>query len=204
LLLLISFGKLSAQPKGFKSVSNLSQFQQNLAHSTSTLQSLTTDFTQTKHLSLLSDKIVSYGKFYYRKEDKVRIEYTRPFQYLLVMNGGQILVRDEQKSSHINTRTSKIMQSVNRIMIDCMRGSVFSNPDFKVSAYENASVYLLNLVPANETMKKMFSGIEVYLNKTSLDVNKLSMKEPGGDFTDMDFSKSQHNLVLNDALFKVR
>jgi outer membrane lipoprotein-sorting protein len=193
-----------AQPKGFHAVPNVPLFQQSLARSTASLQSIQSDFVQTKHLSLLSDKITSKGMFYYRKEDKVRIEYTSPFQYLLVMNGGQIMVKDEQKTSRINTRTSKVMQSVNRIMIDCMRGSVFSNPDFKVTAYENSSNYLLSLAPANDGMKKMFSKIEVYLTKTGYDVDRLTMNEQGGDYTDMDFSRTQHNIALNDALFKVR
>ena len=194
----------AAQPKGYKPVGNVPAFQQTLSKSTDALQSLQSNFVQTKHLSLLSDKISSKGKFYYRKEDKVRIEYTSPFQYLLVMNGGKVMVRDEQKTSRINARNSKMLQSVNRIMIDCMRGSVFSNPDFKVSAFEGAAGYLLTLAPANESMKKMFSQIDVYLTKTGLDVDRLTLKEQGGDYTDMDFSDSRHNLALNDALFSTR
>jgi len=193
-----------AQPKGFTAVKDLGAFQQQLAKSTSGLQSLQSDFAQTKHMALLSDKIISKGVFYYRKEDKVRIEYTSPFRYLLVMNAGQILVKDEQKSTRINARTSKVMQSVNRVMIDCMRGSVFSNPDFNVSAYENAGSYLLAMSPANASMKGMFSQIEVYLSKGSLDVDRLNMTEQGGDNTQMDFKNSRRNLTLSDALFKVR
>ena len=195
---------LHAQPKGFRLLGDLRTFQSALSKATASLATLQADFTQTKHLSLLSDKIVSKGKFYYRKNDKVRIEYTTPFQYLLIMNGGQILVKDEQKTTRINTRTSKVMQSVNRIMIDCMSGSVFSNPDFKITAYESGSNYLLRLNPVTDAMKKMFSNIDVYLAPGTMDVDKLVMNEQGGDYTEMDFSKSQHNLALNDALFKVK
>ena len=87
LLLICSFGSASAfaQPKGYKPVGNVAAFQQALAKSTAALQTLQSDFVQTKHLSMLADKMTSKGKFYYRKEDKVRIEYTAPFQYLLVM-----------------------------------------------------------------------------------------------------------------------
>jgi outer membrane lipoprotein-sorting protein len=193
-----------AQPKGFKAVTNTAALQQGLQRSTGALQSIQSDFSQTKHLSLLADKITSKGKFYYRKEDKVRIEYTTPFQYLVVMNNGQMMVKDEQKSTKVNTRNSKTMQSVNRIMLDCMRGTVFSNPDFKVSAYENGTNYLLTLAPANDAVKKLFKQIDVYLTRSSFDVDRLTMTEQGGDFTDMDFSHTQHNIALNDALFKVR
>src|SRR5215211_6603835 len=74
LLLCLGYG-LHAQPKGFRPVANVPAFQQSLAKSTAALQTLQSDFVQTKHLSLLADKITSKGKFYYRKEDKVRIEY---------------------------------------------------------------------------------------------------------------------------------
>ncbi len=201
---LILSGAAFAQPKGYKAIANVAAFQQTLARSTSSLQSLQSDFVQTKHLSMLAEKISSKGKFYYRKEDKLRIEYTSPFQYLLVMNGGQVLVKDEQKTSRINARSSRTLQSVNRIMLDCMRGSVFSNPDFKVSVFERGDGYLLALAPASESMKKMFRGIDVYLMKSSLDVDRLTMTEAGGDYTDMDFTNSRHNLPLNDALFQVR
>lgn len=193
-----------AQPKGFKPVANTAAIQQGLQKSTTGLQSIQSDFSQTKHLSLLADKITSKGRFYYRKEDKVRIEYTTPFQYLVVMNGGQMMVKDEQKTSKVNTRNSKTMQSVNRIMLDCMRGTVFSNPDFRVTAFESGTNYLLSLIPANDAVKKLFKQIDVYLTRTSFDVDRLTMTEQGGDFTDMDFSHTQHNIALNDALFKVK
>ena len=193
-----------AQPKGFQQVKDVKEFQTRLSTSNAKVNTVSSDFTQTKNLALLSDKIKSKGKFYFKKDDKVRIEYTSPYSYLLVMNNGQIMVKDEQKTSKINTKNSKTMQSVNRIMIDCMRGTVLNNPDFKVSAFENGSSYLLSLVPATDAMKKMFKSIDVYLDKKSFDVDRLSMKEQGGDYTDMDFSNTQHNVALNDALFKVK
>ncbi|MGN6569749.1 MAG: outer-membrane lipoprotein carrier protein LolA, partial [Flavipsychrobacter sp.] len=103
----------------------------------------------------------------------------------------------------INTRNSKMMQSVNRIIIDCMRGSVFQNPDFKVTAYENGRDYLLSLSPVTEGMRKMFKQIDVYINKHNFDVNQLVMTEQGGDYTNMDFMNTKHNVSLNETLFRV-
>jgi outer membrane lipoprotein-sorting protein len=195
---------LYAQPKGFHPVADLPAFQQKLSGATSSLQSLRSDFAQIKHLSMLQDKLTAKGLFYYQKQDKVRIEYQQPYTYLLVMNAGQVLVKDEQKSTRVNAGASKVMRSVNRIMLDCMRGTVFTNPDFKVEAFEGSNSYLLVLTPANDAIKKMLSRIEVHMNKSNFDVQKLSMTEPGGDFTEMNFSNTQRNLKLDDALFKTR
>lgn len=194
----------AAQPKGYLPIQNLSEFQQRLSKATASLKSLQASFVQTKHLSLLADKIVSKGQFYYQKEDKVRIEYQAPFQYLMVMNSGAIFVRDEHKSTRINTKSSKMMQSVNRIMVDCMTGSVFSNPDFKVRAFGNAGKDLLLLTPLSKDLQRLYASIEVYLDKSDLDVHALNLKEPNGDYTEMVFSGTKHNLALNEALFKTR
>ncbi|MBS1782505.1 MAG: outer membrane lipoprotein carrier protein LolA [Bacteroidetes bacterium] len=193
-----------AQPKGFSTVKNVPEFQTLLSKSNSQINTISSDFAQTKNMALLSEKVKSKGKFFFKKDDKVRIEYTAPYKYLLVMNGGNVLVRDEEKTSKINTKSSKTLQSVNRIMIDCMRGTVLSNPDFKASVFEDGHSFLLSLNPATDAMRKLFKRIDVLLDKKSFDVKRLSMIEQGGDFTDMDFSNPQHNVTLNEDIFKTR
>lgn len=193
-----------AQPKGYSLVKNTAALQQAINANNTRIQTITSDFIQVKNMALLEEKIKSKGKFYYKKENKVRIEYTSPFTYLLVMNGNQIMVKDEQKTSKINTKNSKAMQSVNRIMVDCMSGAVFLNKDFNVIAYESNNGYLLSMQPATDSMKKMFKQIDVYMNKKTMDVERLSMTELGGDYTDMHFTNTKHNAPLDEVLFKAK
>lgn len=203
LCLLLSVASF-AQPKGFTIVKNVDAFQSALAKTHASVTSVSSDLSQTKNMVLLAEKIKSKGRFYFMKEDKVRIEYTSPYSYLLVMNKGQILVKDEQKTSKVNTKNNKTMQSVNRIMMDCMRGTVLTNPDFKASVYENGNDYLVSLMPHTAEMKKLFQNIDVYLGKKGFEVNRLTMKENGGDLTDMYFTNTKHNTPLDEALFKVK
>jgi outer membrane lipoprotein-sorting protein len=204
-LSLFAVVKVTAQvPKGYTVVSNTTSLQTSLAGTAKKTQTIASDFTQVKHMKMMNDKVNSKGKFYFRKEDKIRIEYTSPFQYLLVMNGGQIMVRDENKTNKINTRNSKTMQSVNRVMMDCMRGTVFSNKDFSVKAFETTNQYLLQLTPVNSSMKGLFARIDVYIEKSDNSVSKLVMNENGGDYTDMNFTNKKINTTLADALFSIR
>ena len=193
-----------AQPQGFKHNPNTQSLQKSLADANEKLNDISSDFKQVKNLSLLEEKLQSKGRFYYQKEFKVRIEYTEPFSYLMVMNGSKMLVKDEHKSNTINTGNSKMMQSVNRIIVDCMSGNVFANPDFKVTAYASAKQHLISMQPTSAEMKKMFDKIDVYLDKTDLKVTGLVMTEKGGDYTSMDFSNIKHNTSLNESLFKVK
>ncbi len=194
----------TAQPAGYKKLADVTSFKTALAKSNAGVTNIASDFKQVKNLSLLAEKIQSKGKFYFMKPGKVRIEYTEPYYYLMVMNGGKMMVQDEQKSNKINTGNSKMMQSVNRVMIDCMQGTVFSNPDFKTTAYQDNSRYMLTLAPVSAQMKKLFEQIDVYMSKTNMDVVRLVMTEAGGDYTNMEFYNTKHNSSLNEALFKVK
>ena len=193
-----------AQPKGFTAIKDVATFEQSFAKANAATNTIISDFSQTQHLSLMKEKIRSKGKFYYSKPDKLRIEYTSPYTYLVVMNAGHLLVKDENKTSKINTRNSKMMQSINRIMVDCMNGKLMHNPDFKATAYESAGQYLLMLVPTTPAMKKIYSGLDVYLQKANYDVVKISMNEVEGDHTDMEFTNTRRNTPLNETLFKAK
>lgn len=205
LLLTTSTLDVAAQaPKGYTAITNTASLQNILAVSARNTQTIASDFSQVKHMKMMNDKVNSRGKFYFKKEDKIRIEYTSPFQYLLIMNGGQIMVRDENKTNKINTRNSKTMQSVNKVMMDCMRGTVFGNKDFQVKAFEMKNLYLLQLTPVNSSMKSLFARIDVYIEKSDNSVSKLVMNENGGDYTDMNFTNKKINTSLADALFSTR
>ena len=192
------------QEKGFSMINNTQNLQAFLAKNAAQTNSISSDFLQEKQMKMLEGKVLSKGKFYYKKEDKIRIEYLNPYQYLLVMNGGNISVKDDGKTNKINARNSKTMQSVNQVMIDCMKGTVFNNKDFSVKAYESNQQYLLVLAPVDAGMKKMFSDIKVYMNKQNATVSELVMKENSGDFTSMKFSNIKTNAQISDKLFYIR
>lgn len=206
LFLFLSFLPLfaMAQEKGFSLINNTQTLQATLSKNAAQTNSISSDFLQEKQMKMLDGKVLSKGKFYYKKEDKVRIDYQHPYQYLLIMNGGNISVKDDGKTNKINARSSKTMQSVNHLMIDCMKGTVFNNKDFSVKAYESNQQYLLVLAPVDAAMKKMFSDIKVYMNKQNGTVSLLVMKENSGDFTLMKFSNIKTNASISDQLFYIR
>src|SRR4051812_4814271 len=93
-----------AQMAGFKPVADAAAFKQQFAKASQATQSIQADFVQEKNLSMLSDKIVSKGKFWFKKDNKVRMEYSSPSYYLLVMNGKDIKIKDGQKENHVSTK----------------------------------------------------------------------------------------------------
>lgn len=188
----------------YSPIKDLTSFKCNFSKASAAIESIESDFIQVKNLSLLKDKLNSKGRFYYKKENKVRIEYTTPYKYCMVINDKQMTVKDEQKTSNYNTRSNKMMQSINGIMLDCMRGTVYNNKDFATTVLESNKDFQLQLIPSTSMMKNMFSRIEVYLDKKTFQVLRLNMVEKGGDNSLMTFSNTVMNKSLNDALFTIK
>ncbi|HNB81843.1 MAG TPA: outer membrane lipoprotein carrier protein LolA [Chitinophagaceae bacterium] len=193
-----------AQAPGFLALKNPAQFEAAFGEASRQLLSVQSDFSQVKSLSMLKDKVSSSGRFYYQQKNKVRIEYIKPFQYLMILNDGQMLMKDEQKQSTFNTHSNKILQSVNNILIDCLSGNVYRNREFKTSVFESNKEYQLWMLPQSSFMKKMFNRIEVFVSKSNYSIQKLVMTEINGDQTQMVFSNQVLNKTLDSQLFKTR
>ena len=190
-----------AQYPGFKPVSDLSAFKKQFASESAKVKSITSDFTQEKTLMALTEKITSLGKFWFKRENRVRIEYVRPFTYLMVMNGDKMLVKDNEKESKINVKSNKLFQQVNRIMIDCVQGTILESKDFTTKVFEDDKVYLLEMTPTSKSLRQFFQTIMLTVEKKDYSVKSIEMNEPAGDKTIIAFKNKILNEQVADAVF---
>lgn len=207
-IILAAFITLSASvsavaQSGYTAVKNTQQVKDKFSQTLKTTNSIQSSFKQTKEMKLLKENIVSTGMFYYKKENKIRIEYQKPYTYLVILNNGQMSITDNYgKKTNIKTSNSKSMKAMNGIMIDCMNGNIFNNKDFKSQINENSKEYSIVLTPMTSEMKSMYQQINVFFDKSQLKIQKLVLKELNGDITTMNYSQTQTNVNINDQLFK--
>ncbi len=188
----------------YQPVKNPNTFKTQFSLASAKITSLKSDFVQEKNLSLLEETITSKGVFYFQKENKVRLEYREPFKYLMVINGTKVLVKDDQRENKMDMQSSKMFQQINQIMIDCVQGTAFYNPDFTIYAFEGDSEYKLKMIPAVKGLKEFFESIDIYVNKENFSATKLQMNEVGGDYTIITFNNKELNVALKDELFAVQ
>lgn len=192
-----------AQYAGYKPVADVAAFKSQFADASKKTSSIKSDFIQEKNLSLLAEKITSKGKFWFRKENLVRMEYTQPFQYLMILNGTNVYVKDSQKENKVSVKSNKLFQQINKIMVDCVKGEALESPDFTVKIFENNTSCLAELTPADKSMKKLFRNINMIIEKKAFGVTKIEMHEPSGDNTIISFVNRELNTNLPDALFTI-
>jgi len=201
-LMVFSFAA-KAQYAGYKLLADPAAFKTQFAAASQKISSIKSDFTQEKNLSVLADKIVSKGKFWFKRDNLVRMEYTQPFQYLMIINGTNIYVKDSQKENKISTKSNKLFQQINKLMVDCVKGDALNSSDFSVKVFESGNSFLAELSPQNKNLQTLFKNINIIVDKKDLGVSKIEMHEPSGDNTIIHFINRELNTTLADALFAI-
>jgi len=199
-IVIISFSTYAQYP-GYAAIPEIVVFKKQFNAESAKVLSIACDFKQEKTLTSLKEKITSTGKFWFKRSNKLRMEYTKPFVYLIVMNSDKMLVRDSQKENRINAKSSKLFQKINRIMIDCVQGNILDNKDFTARVFENGTTFLLEMTPVSKTLHEFFQTIVLTVDKKDYSAKSIIMNEPMGDITLIKFEHKKLNEPIPDAVF---
>ncbi|MDR1405571.1 MAG: outer membrane lipoprotein carrier protein LolA [Prevotellaceae bacterium] len=200
-LLLLAFA--AAAQTAFVPVVSAAQFEAALAKASGEVNDMECDFTQTKHMEMLSEKIISRGKFYYKKTDKTILDYHVPVQYLIVINGQKIKIVSGGKTNVYELQSNKMMSQSGSLLSACMTGNLhLLSPDYRLEYGENDAQYRITVTPLGE-VNAYLKEIDIYLNKKDFSVDRLKMTEPSRDYTEYVFTNKRKNISLPDEKFNV-
>ncbi len=172
--------------------------------SAAALKSMDCSFVQAKNLSMLNEKMVSKGRMVYRQSDKLRWEYTSPYQYLFIFNGTKVYVGNKSRKDVIDTNSNKVFKEVARIMMNTVTGKALSNQtDFTVSVASNGSSYVVTLVPKKKDLKQMFSKIVLTFTKSDIMISEVDIYEKNGDRSNIVLKNIVTNTTVNESLFAI-
>lgn len=168
------------------------------------MQSLECDFTQTKYISLMNDKMVSVGRMVYRQSDRLRWEYSSPYSYIFILNGSSVTLKSGAKTDVIDIRTNRIFSEIARIMMNSVTGKCLTDStEFKVSISADSREYVARLTPQKKEMKQMFSSIVLHFDRTAEVVQTIELHERSGDRTIIELKNIKKNRTVNEELFTV-
>ena len=185
-------------------IKNPAAFKQKFSEATRQTQSIEANFIQEKNLSVLSEKIITKGRFMFKKEKKLRWEYTEPFHYLIILSDGTMFIQDEEKKSKIDIRNNKMFAEINSIIMGCVQGNLFNDEKkFLPSFFENNGFFMVKLKPLASNLKEYLSEIHIWFDKNDLTVTRIEMHEPSGDYTKIDFSGRKINANISDEKFLI-
>lgn len=204
--LLLSFlSVLSLQAQGMKKMLHPETLESRLAKEAQTLQSIESDFTQVKYLDVFDEKVTSKGKFYYRKSNKIRMEYFRPMDYLIVINDSKLKIVSDGKKNIMNLSSNRMMNQMQDMLTACMIGDLSKmSSNYQLEYFEDARYYLVKIKPVSKTVQAYIAGIEIYLDKKDMSVYKLRLNETQTNYTEYEFYNKTFNSLQNDTKFAIR
>ncbi|MBP5478235.1 MAG: outer membrane lipoprotein carrier protein LolA [Bacteroidaceae bacterium] len=177
---------------------------QKISKAAQSMTSMQCDFVQTKHMKLLNDNMVSYGKMYYQKSSKLRWEYTSPYTYTFILNDSKVLLKKGNRNDVIDVNQNKMFKEIARMMMNSVVGKCLTDKkDFKISVAETSEQYVATLLPQKKDMKQMFSKVILYVNKRQLSIAKVEMQEKKGDNTVIELKNIQLNKNINASVFAI-
>ena len=162
------------------------------------------DFVQTKSLKLLNQKMVSKGKMYYQKSDKLCWQYVSPYNYTFVLNGAKVMLRNEKRSDVIDVQQNKMFKEIARIMMNSVLGKCLTDEkDFKVTMQQGKGEWVATLVPLRSNMKQLFQKIQISFHQAQMMVSMVKLFEKNGDQTTIQLKNIKTNAPLNAQVFSI-
>lgn len=203
LLLLLSFNA-SAQSGSAMSESETDSFLKILSARTSTVSTLSANFKQTKKMEMLKNDMVSEGKFYFAKENKIAFLYEKPGRYSMVMNGSFIKMSTGTGSSKMDLSSNPVMKQINDLIsavftgtLDKMSGNY--KIDFKFSVDDAVAV----VAPKSSRISGIISLIKIVFNKETGDIKEIEVTEGSGSLTKYVFFNQKINQPISNEIFNI-
>ena len=85
--------------------------------SAAAMTSMQCDFSQSKNMKLLSKEMKSEGVMYFKKPDKLRWQYTSPYDYTFILNGDQVRIKSQKSTKNIDVQGNKMFRQITNIIL---------------------------------------------------------------------------------------
>ena len=177
---------------------------EKMEKSSNALHSLQCDFVQSKRMKILNKDMISKGVLYFKKPDKIRWQYTTPYDYIFIMNGDKVQIKSTKSTKNIDIQGNKIFRQVTSIILNTITGGGLKNsPDFDVELFKLNDVYFAKMRPKKREVMQVYSSIEVYFNASLTMVESIKMIEKSGEYTVVKLISPKVNNPINENVFKV-
>jgi len=181
------------------------QIRQAITQAASAMKTMQCDFTQTKHLKMLNDKMTSKGRMYYQQTNRLRWEYTSPYSYTFILNDDKVLLKNKQRNDVIDVNKNKLFREIARIMMNSVVGtSLTDDKSFKSAITTNNSEWIASLLPQRKDLKQLFQKIILHFSKKNAMVKQVELIEKNGDKTVIELNNIRTNEKISADMFTIR
>ena len=157
--------------------------------------SVSAEFTQEKHMKILSRPLVSKGVFHFQAPESLRWEYRSPFRSIMLLHQGKTKRYIHVNQGFIEDSGAGLqsMQTILPQITQWLSGRFDKNPAFTATLEAGQKIVL---VPRKQSLAVMIQRIELVLAKRPGIIKSVMIYESQDSFTKLIF----HNVILNEPI----
>ncbi len=157
--------------------------------------SVSAEFTQEKHMKILSRPLVSKGVFHFQAPESLRWEYRSPFRSIMLLHQGKTKRYIHVNQGFIEDSGAGLqsMQTILPQITQWLSGRFDENPAFTATLEAGQKIVL---VPRKQSLAVMIQRIELVLAKRPGIIKSVMIYESQDSFTKLIF----HNVILNKPI----
>lgn len=166
------------------------------------VSSITCHFTQSKHLLMMEQAVVSEGTLYYEK-GKMCMQYSKPSGDLMLINGHTFTMKANGKQQVVNAEKNAQFNELKNLLMACMQCDInkITNDFAGKTAYQESSDAHTYTLERDKKGKKGFYKVVLKIDKKSLTLNTLEMYEMNENYTVYSMTNKKLNESIDAAVF---
>lgn len=177
---------------------------EDLQRESAKIKSVSAQFSQQKHMQILTKPLVSKGRFYFQTPGSMRWEYTSPITSVLIMHQGSIK-RYTKGSKGLVEDASGSLESMQIVLQEIgrwTRGEFSQNEHFSATLKGGKEPRII-LAPKEKGVAAMILRIVITLLPDRQGVIKsVKITENKGNYTLFEFTDVQINGKISEKLFQ--
>ncbi len=190
-----------SQSDSFKTIESEEAITSKIREKSGDIKSIHCDFIQIKQMQYLDSDLKSSGKFWYVYPDKVRWEYLKPYEYIIILNKEKISLISTNSTNEFEVNSNETFKKMNEMIVSAVSGKVFDNSEYQTTILENKEFYKVVLQPGSHEIKQMIDQLELYFDKSNFAIMKLKIIEPSSDYSLIHFSNQILNEPISEHIF---
>jgi outer membrane lipoprotein-sorting protein len=172
-------------------------------------RSLTADIEQIKYTDVVKDTSAESGQIFVRRDQKMRIEYTKPDQRIILRTGDSLFIytpKIKRVEEYNLGKHRDVVDQYMRLGFGTKSQNLRKSYDIKFMGeeeIENHKSFLLVLTPKSDDVRRQITKIQMWIDQSSwLPIQQKFFLAGDADYFLVKYSNMMKNLRIADAKFK--
>ena len=152
------------------------------------VKTLDRKFEQVKKSSMTTAPTISKGTMHYESPDVMLWSYESPYSFSIEIRGDKMTARKDGQVMQLGAKQQMGLKSMMKMIVGMSSGStLFDDRNFEWSMAESKDGYKVDMTPKNKNVKRMFSRVVLFFDKTTKNIKSLELTESDNSLTTITF-----------------